>query len=44
VHINTDAVRATYGPSPEDSMKKVIEYIGEGRLLGLGDWIAKVSA
>lgn len=43
VHISTDAVRATYGASPEDSMKKVIEYIDAGRLLSLGDWIAKLK-
>lgn len=44
VHINTDAVRTTYGASPEDSMKKVIEYIEAGRLLSLEDWIAKLNA
>jgi len=44
VHISPDAIRATYGDSPEeDSMKKVIQYIDSGRLLGLDRWITQLS-
>jgi hypothetical protein len=35
VHINLEAIRATYGSSPEESMKKVIGFIDSGRLLGI---------
>jgi hypothetical protein len=44
VHINTDALRAVYGTAPEDSMKRVIEYIDSGRLIGLGSWLASLDA
>ncbi len=44
VHINTDALKATYGNSPEDSMKRVVEYIDAGRLTNLGDWIATLNS
>lgn len=43
VHINRDAIRATYGSSPEESMKKVIEHIDTDRLLGIDQWIAKLT-
>jgi hypothetical protein len=40
VHISTDAIRATYGESPEEeSMKRVLAYIDDGRLLGLDRWL-----
>jgi hypothetical protein len=39
VHINTDAIKATYGPAPEESMRRVIGYIDEGRLISLGRWL-----
>lgn len=39
VHISTDALRATYGPSPEESMRRVIDYIDQGRLISLGRWL-----
>ncbi len=40
VHINPDALRATYGDSPgEDSMKKVLGYADKERLIGLDRWI-----
>jgi len=42
VHINTAALRATYGSAPEDSMRTVIEYIDAGRLIGLDVWLAKL--
>lgn len=43
VHINTNALRAVYGSTPEDSMKKVIEYIDDGRLIGMDAWLAKLA-
>ena len=44
VHISPEAIRATYGTSPEeDSMKKVIDYIDSGRLLGLDRWISQLT-
>lgn len=39
VHISTDALKATYGPAPEESMRRVIGYIDEGRLISLGQWL-----
>lgn len=39
VHINTDALIATYGSAPEASMKRVVEYINAGRLKSLEGWI-----
>jgi hypothetical protein len=40
VHINPAAVRATYGGSTaEDTMKKVLDYIDNGRLIGLDRWL-----
>lgn len=44
VHISTDALRAVYGGTPEDSMKRVIEYINAGRLVGLGAWLASFAS
>ncbi len=44
VHINTDALKATYGNSPEDSMKSVVDYISAGRLTNLGDWITTLNS
>lgn len=44
VHINTDALVATYGAANEDSMKRVLGYIGSGRLIGLDRWLAILDA
>ncbi|MEP7010293.1 MAG: hypothetical protein ABJC13_08245 [Acidobacteriota bacterium] len=44
VHINTDALSATYGPAGEESMRKVIEHIDRGRLISLERWLATLSA
>jgi len=45
VHINPDAIRATYGPTPEEeSMKKVLQYIDSGRLVGLDRWLKTLAA
>jgi hypothetical protein len=43
VHISTDAVKATYGPSEEPTMRRVIEYIDTGRLISLGTWLERLS-
>jgi hypothetical protein len=43
VHISTDALRAVYGKSPEDSMEKVIGYIERGRLIDLRGWLATLG-
>jgi hypothetical protein len=39
VHINTDAIQATYGPSPEPTMRRVLNYIATGRLNSLETWL-----
>jgi len=45
VHINTEALRATYGSSPkEESMKKVLGYVAEGRLVSFDRWLGLLAA
>lgn len=44
VHINTDALKATYGGGGEDSVKKVLSYIEEGRLISLGAWLERLAS
>ncbi len=43
VHISTDALKATYGAKAgilsEPSMKQVLKFIDEGRLISLGQWL-----
>lgn len=39
VHINTDALRATYGSAAEASMRKVLNHIDSGRLISLAAWL-----
>jgi hypothetical protein len=43
VHISPNAIRATYGSAPEESMKKVLGFIESGRLLSIDDWITRLS-
>jgi hypothetical protein len=43
VHINTDAIKATYGPAPEESMRRVISYIDDGRLISLDRWLETLA-
>lgn len=46
VHISTDAVRRTYagdGKQPTGSQKRVIEYIEDGRLISLAQWLGNLS-
>ncbi len=40
VHISTSAIRAVYGQAPEPTMRKVLSFIDDGRLVSLDDWIA----
>lgn len=44
VHISTDAVRATYGASPEPTMRRVLDCIDNGRLVSLGRWLTGLSS
>lgn len=44
VHISTDAIRATYGSSPEPTMRRVIEHIDRGRLISIGQWLEELTA
>lgn len=44
VHINTDALIATYGKAQEESMRRVLGYIKSGRLIDLGRWLAMLDA
>lgn len=39
VHINTDALRATYGDKPEATMRDVLGCIDSGRLVSLEQWL-----
>ena len=39
VHINPDAIRATYGDTKEESATKVLAFIAAGRLIGFDRWI-----
>jgi hypothetical protein len=42
VHINPEALRAVYGEQPEATMKKVIDFIDRGRLIGVDRWLAQL--
>ncbi|MEB2604776.1 hypothetical protein SB384_34550 [Burkholderia cenocepacia] len=49
VHISTDAIKATYkqsgdGEGEAASMQRVLRYIDDGRLISLGQWLAKLGA
>jgi hypothetical protein len=39
VHINTGALKTTYGDKSDDTSKRVLELMDEGRLIGLEQWI-----
>lgn len=43
VHISPAAVRATYGPKPESTMRKVLGYMDAGRLISLEEWLTHLS-
>lgn len=49
VHINTDAIRATYGRASEGqdeaaSIRRVLQHIDDGRLISIENWIAGMRA
>lgn len=44
VHITTDGLKAAYGESEEPSIKSVLGYIANGRLISLEQWLAALSA
>ncbi|MFZ2752997.1 MAG: hypothetical protein WAZ48_06075 [Lysobacteraceae bacterium] len=43
VHINTDGLTAAYGKTPETTMRQVLEYIDQGRLISLEKWLDHLS-
>lgn len=43
VHINTEALRATYGSAREETMRAVLEFVDQGRLVGLGQWLSMLA-
>lgn len=42
VHISPDALRAVYGQAPEATMAEVLEFIDEGRIVSIGDWLSEL--
>jgi hypothetical protein len=44
VHINTDAITATYGVKPESTMRRVLDCVESGRLISLERWLGTLSA
>ena len=42
VHIIPEALRAAYGDKPEVSMRKVVNYIDEGKIIGLDRWLSNI--
>lgn len=42
VHISPDALRAVYGDAPESTMAEVVDYIDDGRIVSIDDWIAEL--
>ena len=43
VHINTDAIRKTYGLSQDPTVRRIITLIDEGRLISLEQWLVMLS-
>jgi hypothetical protein len=44
VHINTDALRSAYGPSPRRSAAEAVRLIDSGRLTSLGPWLTRLAS
>lgn len=44
VHISTDALRATYGASPEPTMREVLSHIDKGRLISIDKWLEHIQS
>lgn len=42
VHISTDGLRATYGDTPEPTMRQVLSHIETGRLISLEQWLTNL--
>jgi hypothetical protein len=43
VHINTEAIRATYGATPEPTMRRVLDHIEKKRLISLEGWLSTLG-
>lgn len=43
VHVNPDAVRAAYGPTPKKSAAQAISLIDEGRIMSLTNWLKSLA-
>lgn len=39
VHMNPEALRAAYGPNPESTMKRVMDFIDNKRIIGVDAWL-----
>ena len=44
VHISPSALRAVYGQQPEPTMRRVGQFMDEGRLMGLDNWLQSLLA
>ena len=43
VHISPDALKAVYGVNAETSMRRVLDHISAGRLIGLDAWLSEMG-
>lgn len=43
MHISPQAIKAVYGEQPEPTMKRVIEFIDRGRLIGIDSWLQDLT-
>ena len=39
VHMNPEALRAAYGPNPESTMQRVMDFIDNKRIIGVDAWL-----
>lgn len=44
VHISPDALRAVYGERPEATMRRVVQFIDSGRIVGVDTWLSSLVA
>ncbi len=42
VHISPDALRAVYGDQPEPTMRRVVRFIDQGRIMGVDAWLSSL--
>ena len=40
VHISPDALRAVYSDQPEATMQRIVDFIDQGRIVGVDTWLA----